>query len=203
MRRSVKSPAKRSAVFGYLQIILKSFKIYYLKLEGLKTIFFRQSCIFDRCRGWTKRISKQSFLGRTLKVRIDWKACICKLLRQHSINGCWQPSTFWRGCWKWTRIRGSQQRRPWLTRTWPRYILIVLKLLSSQFSFETNLSFSSQEIYFIFDLFSYLLSVSNTSRLSSVCGPDWRAQFSSIRPNIWRLWTLNSGLERWKQPNFL
>ena len=57
---------------------------YYLKLEGLKTIFFRQSCIFDRCRRWTKRISRQSFLGRTLKVRIDWKACICKLLRQYN-----------------------------------------------------------------------------------------------------------------------
>ena len=84
MRHSVKSPAKRLAVFGYLPIILKSFKIYNLKLEGIKTIFFRQSCIFDRCHRWTKRISKQSFLGRTLKVRIDWKACICKLLRHHN-----------------------------------------------------------------------------------------------------------------------
>ena len=43
----------------------------FLKLEGLETIFLRQSCIFDRCHRWTKRISKQSFLGRTLKVRMD------------------------------------------------------------------------------------------------------------------------------------
>ena len=44
----------------------------------------RQSFTSGRCHRWTRRISKQSFLGRTLKVRIDWKACICKLLRHHN-----------------------------------------------------------------------------------------------------------------------
>ena len=98
--------------------------------------------------GWNKFIlSTCDHIENTLDTFVNYYGNIV------SINGCWQPSTFWRGCWKWTRIKGSQQRRPWLTRTWPRYILIVLKLLSSQFSFETNLSFSSQEIYFIFNLF--------------------------------------------------
>ena len=45
----------------------------------------------------------------------------------------------------------------------------------------------------------YITPTSLTPFIPTVCGPDWWAKFTSVRPNIWRLRTLNSRLERWYQ----